>query len=334
MNVELTTANHAPVTAKRMREAALRFLDSLDDGQRSVATFDFEGDERYEWSYVPVTRNGLRLKDMTQVQRGLAMDLMTSGLGVRASDQAKRIIDLDGILGEWERIQELESSWMRNPELYYYSVFGDPAARDPWAWRAGGHHIGIHFTIIDREIVSPLPFFFGANPAEVRHGPQKGSRTLPEEEDLARAVLDGLDADHKRQAIVDPVAPEDILTKNYRRVDPKMPLSGLEFSAMNGEQRERLVALIRHYVSRVAEEIADNEWRRIEAAGLDPITFAWAGPAERGKQHYYSVIGPQFMIEYDNTQNDGNHIHSVLRDFERDWGEDLLSLHYSESDHH
>lgn len=333
LSADLSAAHYAPDTARRMREASLRFLDALTDEQRDVAAFEFPGDERYQWHYTPVDRNGLPLKTMNPSQRVHALDLMASGLSVRGAYQAKQIIDLEATLEVWERMQSVATRWSRDSELYYFSVFGDPSGSDPWAWRAGGHHIGLHFTVIDRQVISPLPLFFGANPAEVRHGSEKGKRILSEEEDLARAVLASLDDTLKAQAIVDSVAPDDILTKNYRTASPGMPLSGLAFAAMTGVQRDRLTALIRHYVNRAADEVAGNEWRRIEAAGLDTVTFAWAGPEDARHGHYYSVLGRQFMIEYDNTQNGGNHIHSVWRDFEHDWGEDLLASHYLESAH-
>ena len=361
MPTNLATAHRAPATAGKMRETALRFLDSLDARQRESATFVFRGDERYEWSFLPdrkipldtghgsdggspihvsplpgelLVRNGLPLKDMTPAQRNAALELLTSGLSDRASEQARRIIDHENTLREWEAIENFAGDFIRDPERYYFTVFGDPSGDDPWAWRAGGHHIGIQFAVIDRDVVSPLPIFLGANPAEVRHGPTKGMRILSDEEGLARTLLSSLDIPGKEQAIVDPIAPDEILTMNYRRVDATMPLSGLPYSAMSGVQREHLVTLIRHYVNRTANDVAGNEWRRIESAGLETATFAWAGPEEPGRQHYYSVVGPKFTIEYDNTQNEGNHIHSVLRDFEHDWGEDLLSEHYSKSDHH
>ncbi len=361
LSTELTTAHYAPITARKMRDAALRFLDTLDDGQRQAATFDFQSGERYQWSFLPdrkvplaitnssnndglprveplpgelLVRNGLPLRDMTQSQRNAALRLMTSGLSDRASNQARQIVDHEDTLREWEAIENFVGDFLRDPERYYFTVFGDPSGDAPWAWRAGGHHIGIQFAIIGREVVSPLPVFLGANPAEVRHGPTKGLRILSAEEDLARTLLASLDDSGKERAIVDPVAPYDILTVNYRRAETTMPLSGLPYSLMSGDQRQHLVRLIRHYVSRVAQDVAANEWRRIESAGFDPVTFAWAGPEERGLEHYYSVVGPKFIIEYDNTQNEGNHIHSVLRDTEHDWGEDLLSAHYANSDHH
>ena len=327
------TAFHAPATAEAMRLAVLKFLDSLDDRRRGVASFPFAGDERYQWHYTPVERNGLLLKDMTPDQRRAALDLLDAGLSPRGARQAREIVEHESILRELERMQGEKSHWLRDPELYYFSVFGDPTGRDPWAWRAGGHHIGLHFTVVDREIVAALPLFLGANPAEVRHGAKKGTRILAAEEDLARALLGSLEASQKVAAIVEKVAPADILTKNYRKVDRSMPLRGLPYASMFGEQRERFVRLVRHYVERESDELARNEWERIESAGLDAAAFAWAGPEERGRGHYYSVVGPAFMIEYDNTQNDANHIHSVMRGFANDWGEDLLARHYSDSHH-
>jgi hypothetical protein len=163
----------------------------------------------------------------------------------------------------------------------------------------------------------------------VRHGPKTGHRTLPEEEDLARALLVGLEADRRAVAQISETAPRDLLTEWRPRVEPGILPVGLAYEAMGGEDRERLIHLIRHYVERAADAVAANEWARIERAGLEPITFAWAGPDQPGRGHYYAIQGPTFMIEYDNTQNEANHIHSVWRDFTNDWGEDLLAAHYA-----
>ncbi|HET8627733.1 MAG TPA: DUF3500 domain-containing protein [Thermomicrobiales bacterium] len=331
MTADVLLASRAPAAARRMAEAALRFLDALTDEQRAVATFPFPGDERYQWHYTPVARNGLRLKDMTGPQREAALALFDAGLSARGARTARQIIALEPILRETERIEGIATQWLRDPELYYFSVFGEPGTPAPWAWRAGGHHIGLHFTVVDRDLDAPTPLFFGANPAEVRHGPATGRRTLPEEEDLGRALLTGLDPAHRAVAVVDSVAPDDILTKNYRVADPAAPPRGLRYAAMSGEERERLVRLVRHYVERVADDLSAPAWAGIERAGLDAVAFAWAGPAEPGQGHYYAVVGPTFLIEYDNTQNDANHIHSVWRDFTNDWGEDLLARHYAEA---
>jgi hypothetical protein len=314
-----------------MAEAALRFRDSLNDAQRNLALFPFEGEERYFWHYTPVFRNGLRLINMTLDQQKLALALFDVGLSARGARTANDIISLEPDLRETERIEGHPSPFIRDPELYWFSIFGEPGGADPWAWRAGGHHLGLHFTVVDRDQIAPLPLFFGANPAQIRHGPRKGFRALPEEEDQARALLHSLDSEQRATAVYDAVAPHDLLTENHRRAEPWVLPRGVAFAALNGEQRGQLVDLVRYYVGHTTEELAHNQWARIEEAGLDGVTFAWAGPAEMGAKHYYNIRGPFWMIEYDNTQNEGNHIHSVWRDFTNDFGEDLLAQHYLEA---
>ncbi|MBA2450624.1 MAG: DUF3500 domain-containing protein [Chloroflexi bacterium] len=333
MATDLTTAYRAPITARRMATAAAEFLGALSDRERAVAAFPFDGDERYEWHYTPVPRNGLLLEQMGPEQRRAALALLETGVSARGATEAREIIALEAILRETERIEGRASRWDRNPELYYFSVFGEPSGSAPWAWRVGGHHIGLHFTLVDGDMVAPTPLFFGADPANVLHGPETGRRTLAAEEDMARALLGSLDPSQKGVAIVDSHAPADILTKNYRRVDADATPQGLAYAAMSGEQRGRLVDLVRHYVERAADEIAAQEWSKIEQAGLDEVTFAWAGPEEPRQGHYYAVRGRTFLLEYDNTQHDANHIHSVWRDFAGDWGEDLLAHHYAASHH-
>lgn len=318
-----------PLAARRMAEAAAAFLASLASDQRAAAQLPFAGADRYEWQYTPGPRGGLRLKDMTQAQRTAALELFAAGLSARGDDQARQIIALESTLRELERAAGDPSYLGRDPELYYFTIFGDPGGPGPWGWRANGHHLALHFTVVAGELVSPAPLFFGANPAEVRHGPAAGQRILAAEEDLARALLARLDSTQKAVALVDPEAPADILTRNYRVADPAAIPRGIAYGALSGEQREQLVTLIRHYVERAAPELSAHAWARIEQAGLDPITFAWAGPEQRGHGHYYAVKGPAFLIEYDNTQNNANHIHSVWRDFAGDWGEDLLAQHYA-----
>ncbi len=266
---DLLSVLRAPHTIRAMSDAAQRFLAGLTDEQRAVATFPFPGDERYFWHYTPVARNGLMLADMSTEQRELAFALLASGLSARADRTAHQIIDLEPTLGAIEVLERRPLVWSRDPERYWWSVFGTPGSREPWAWRVGGHHIGVSFTIIDGSYVAPTPFFFGVNPAEVPYGPDAGLRTLPEEEDLARLLLSSLDGEQKATAIVDPIAPADILTVNYRTADPAVPPFGIAWGALGGEQRERLVGLVRHYVGRVADEVGAGAWSRIERAGFD-----------------------------------------------------------------
>lgn len=334
MATDLMQARRAPATVRAMTEAAERFLDKLSDEQREKATFTFEGDERYFWHYTPIDRNGLPLKEMDSLQRELAFDLLATGMSERGNATARQIIDLEPILKEAERMAGMTNTPIRDSERYWFSVFGTPGSPEPWAWRVGGHHIGISFTVIDHDYVAATPLFFGANPAEVRHGPEQGLRTLADEEDLGRRLLSSLDDNQKGVAIVRAVAPDDILTENFRQVDPDLPPDGIRYTDLSGEQRSHLVDLVRHYVTRTTGEVADGAWENIERKGLDSVGFAWAGPEQPGEGHYYAVKGAGFLIEYDNTQNDANHIHSVLRDYENDWGEDLLANHYAETHSH
>jgi len=237
---------------------------------------------------------------MTPAQQELAFALLATGLSERGYRQARQIIALETMLRLEEHIERPgEERWDRNPLRYSFSVFGTPGGKDPWAWRAGGHHIGVTMTIVDGDLISPLPLFLGANPSQVKYGPETGLRTLPEEEDWARELVQSLNAEQAAVGIVDAEAPADILTKNYRQVGPEMTPAGISVSQLQGGQRDLLVRLIRHYVERSPDDLAPTEWARIESAGLDRVTFAWAGPTEKGfgKGHYYNVKGPTFMLE-------------------------------------
>lgn len=339
MALDLSISYRAPAVARRMAEAANRWLDSLDAPRRQAAQYDFQDHERFRWNYRPDGFNwdgrtfwheGLRLVNMSPAQQDAARALFDAGLSAHGADRARAIMELEKDLRETERYTKFVGHVIRDHETYAFAVFGEPGGRDPWAWRAGGHHLTLHFTVVDGDQVAPTPLFFGCNPSEVRHGPNVGKRTLPEEEDRARDLLLSLAPERKRVARVSETAPTDILTDAYPRARRVVP-SGLAFGAMSGEERERFAKLIRHYVNRVAEDVAEAQWRRIEQAGLDSVSFAWLGGEEPGQGHYYAIRGSTFVIEYDNTQDGANHIHSVWRDFTNDWGEDLLAAHYAEA---
>jgi hypothetical protein len=214
----------------------------------------------------------------------------------------------------------------RDPVDYQFTVFGTPGAKDAWGWRVEGHHLSLHFTIAGGRAVATSPTFTGSNPAEVRDGPQKGTRVLAPLEDLGRAMVMALDEGRRTRATYDPVAPGDILTMNKNDIAP-LPPAGLAVAEMTAEQRAALTRLIEAYTSMMADDLAADRMARLKGAGMEKITFAWAGPVEKGAKHYYRVQGPTFLIEYDNTQNDGNHIHAVWRDFQGDFGRDLLREH-------
>jgi hypothetical protein len=316
-----------------MASAAQAFLASLTDEQRRVASLPFGDDRRYVWDYRPIEtspRNGLRLINMNEDQKQKALALLDIGLSARGADTVRKIMDLEIPLLASEKSEGRVTPFVRHPEQYAVCVFGDPSRRLPWAWHVGGHHVGLHFTVIDGDRIASVPLFFGANPAEVRHGLTRGQRTLAPEEDLARALVRSLPAEQKRIAIVSETAFPDILTDRYRVTNAFAPPDGLDWSAMSGDTRQQLSDLIRHYVTRTNDELSGPYWRKLEAE-FGELTFAWAGGQEPGQGHYYTIKAPSWLIEYDNTQNGANHIHSVLRDISGDWGEDLIAAHYAES---
>lgn len=324
----------ASATARRMTDAAAGFLKAIAAEQRDVsniATIPFDSFDRFAWNYFAVPRKGLMIKHMTPSQREAALELLDSGLSDRGSEQARSIIANETVLDEYERIEGIHSRWVRDPAGYYFCIFGKPDGIEPWGWRASGHHLNVHCTVVKGELVSATPLFFGAYPAEIRQGPEKGTRILPEEEDTARSLLGSLEGEARQIAIVDPTAPADLITGTRRFVGPSLVPAGLAYHDMSAAQQELLERLIRVYVGRAAHEVAEGQWKTIESAGLDSITFAWAGPDQRGQGHYYAVQGPTFLIEYNNTQHDSNHMHSVWRDFTNDWGEDILARHYLNS---
>ena len=328
--VGLTTLNGP--SSVTMANAATAFLASLTPEQRQMATFPFDGAERTKWHFIPTEsfpRAGLTIKQMTEPQRTLAHALMKAGLSQRGYLTATQIMELERVLNALEAAQP---RFVRDPERYFFSVFGTPSTTGTWGWRVEGHHMSTHFNVVNGTLVSGSPSFFGSNPAEVRSGPRTGTRVLAREEDVARELLESLDAAQRAKAIIDVTAPGDIVTMASLKVDPLSP-DGIGASALSAAQRATLLRLVDVYIGRMADDIAAEVRGRIEKAGWDRVAFAWAGPVERGKKHYYRVQGPTFLIEYDNTQNDGNHIHSVWRDFNGDFGADLLREHVRGSPH-
>ena len=316
--------------AAAMADSANKFLASLNAEQKAKAQFAFDSDKRTEWFFVPRNeRKGLPLKEMTEPQRKLAMDFLRTGMSAAGYQKATSIISLEPILRE---IEGPKRTWPRDPELYHVGIYGTPGAKDRWAWSFEGHHMSLNFTVVKGELIANSPAFMGTNPAEVRVGAHKGLRVLAGEEDKGRALVASLDDKQKAVAIFDAKAPADILTVNKLKVDPLKP-EGIGYGQLTKQQKELFSQLLEVYLSRMHDDVAAERRSKLKAAGWDKIFFAWAGGVNKGDLHYYRLQGPTFLIEYDNTQNDGNHIHSVWRDFNGDFGADLLRDHYKATPH-
>ncbi len=313
-----------------MADAATRFLAGLTADQRQQAAFAFDSSEREHWGFVPTEifkRNGLTIQTMTEVQRKLAHDLLRTGLSQQGYLTATSIMELETVLraiedGGGGDARPGAQRMIRDPARYFFSVFGTPSARGNWGWRVEGHHVSLNFTIVNGTLAAASP----------RVGSKKGLRILAAEEDSARALLMALDPTQRARAVITTTAPGDILTLNKPGVDP-LPAAGIAAGELRPDQRDLLMKVIDAYTSAMASDIAADRMTKLQKAGGEKVGFAWAGEAERGKKHYYRVQGPTFLIEYDNTQDDANHIHSVWRDFNGDFGRDLLREHLGAGAH-
>ena len=308
-----------------MTECANRFLAGLDAQQRAKVTFRFDTDERLNWHYIPRERRGVPLRNMTPSQKHLASALLAAGLSQTGYIKAVTIMSLEEVL----RIIENDSGEVRNPENYYFSVFGTPSDTGTWGYRVEGHHLSQNYTVVKGNVFDG-PSFFGANPAQIREGPRKGLRTLAGENDLGFDLIHALDEHQQKVAIVAPIAYSEILTGASRKAALNGQPSGLSASTMNVRQYDALMALLEEYARNVPDELAEKRIAQINRAGRD-IYFAWSGGINRDDPHYYRIQMPSFLIELDDTQDNANHIHSVWRDLSGDFGQDLLKQHYETS---
>jgi hypothetical protein len=344
--------------ASRMSEAAAAWLDALGPEQRAKASLDFDDTaERTSWAYFPRPSKGLPLLEMDGKQQKLAHRLLAAALSYQAYAKVVTVMAFESLV---DLLEDGRLSAFRDPRRYFLAIFGSPND-DRWAWRFEGHHVVLNFTLAGGEVVSPTPLFIGSQPAQVSHEHTTVLRPCAEEEDAARELVASLDADRTRQAVISDIAPPDFVLMNapvvpdsvlpgdidappllanivaeakamqsaqrdalrFERSRPK----GLAASAMDGSQRKLLSELVDVYVERLPELLASIERERIERTGIDGVHFAWAGETGRRRPHYYRLQGPTFLVEYDNTQNDADHLHSVWRDPDRDFGGDLLRDH-------
>src|SRR5215813_4794582 len=311
-----------------MAGAAVTFLDELPPEARRRAMFAVSDKERLNWHYVPRSREGVPFKDMPGVARAAAHELMKASLSAAGYGKAVNIIRLEEVLRRLETF-----GLLRDPDNYAFTVFGAPGPSAPWGWRLEGHHLSLNFTLVPGKPVAMTPAFFGANPAQVPSGPERGLRVLAAEQDMARALVQGLNEAQRTRTVIAAQSLGDIVS-GPGRADSIASPTGLALADMSGDQRVQAVRLVEEYARNMRAELAEQELSRMRQADPLLIRFAWAGPIEPGKAHYYRLHGPTLLIEYDNSQNDANHIHSVWHDPRRDFGLDLLKAHYDHGHRH
>ena len=310
-----------------MRTAAKALMAALTDEQRAKIRIAFDSEERMNWQFVPIARKGLPLKEMTEPQRKVAFELLKTGLSASGYTKAETIRNLENVL----RAQS--GSATRDPELYFFSIFGDPDGAS-WGWRYEGHHLSQNWTIAGGKASATTPAFFGANPAEVMDGPMKGTRALAAEDELARAFLAALTDEQRKTAVVSEKAPTDIVTGNSRRANA-LDAVGIVVGTLTSKQQEMLMRLIEEHAAAQPAALAEQRLAKVRADGWANVRFAWMGSTVKGpgNGNYYRIQGKSFLIEYDNTQNQANHQHIVWRDFAGDFGVDVLAEHYARVPH-
>jgi hypothetical protein len=308
-----------------MKKCALNLMKEFSEEQLRKATYPFLDGERVYWYYAPINRHGLPLRDMSEPQKSLAFELMKTGLSEKGNLRANQIIQHEEILGKIEKEAEI-IMWERDPTLYFFTIFGDPSDdAKPWGWRVEGHHLSLHFSIWGNNILSITPSFFGVNPARVQSGPHEGLEILAPRQSLALDLMQSLDPAQSKRALIFDEAPKDILTFSSARASlPKE--EGLAGKRMSFTQKDILKSIIEEYIGEYKPDIADDIISRW-AKDIDNIHFAWGGGNQVGDPHYYRLHGGTFLIEYDNVQNNANHIHSVWRDVDNDFAVDVLREH-------
>src|SRR5262245_19351862 len=311
-----------------MASAASAFVAALTAEGRRRALFAFGDKERFNWHYVPRSREGLAFKDMAAGARAAAHELMKASLSAAGYEKAVSVIELERELRRLETFGGL----LRDPDNYAVTIFGTPSPAGSWGWRIEGHHLSLNFTSVPGKPVAVTPAFMGANPAEVPSGPRKGLRTLAREEDLGRALAKSADARQRARMTIGERSLGDIVSGPGRAERLASPV-GLALGEMSRDQVALALRLVEEDARNMRGALAEEELRRMREAGVERVSFAWAGPLELRRAHYYRLHGPTLLIEYDNTQNDANHIHSVWHDPRRDFGLDVLGAHYR-SGHH
>ena len=309
-------------SVQAMQSATETFLGSLDDSQRQKSTFPFTAEARENFRYTPQVRSGLPFKEMNEAQRAAARKLLASALSEKGLLKANQVMTLEGVLAELENNPE-----HRDNEKYYFSIFGKPGAKSGWGWKFEGHHISLNYTLNGSGQISVTPSFLGANPAEVREGSHKGLRMLKSEEELARGLLRSLLENGKKEVVFSDRAPAEILTGEKRKVTALEPV-GIPAGEMSDTQKASLLELISEFTDRHRKDLAAADMHKITASGIDKIRFGWAGGTQPGEAWYYRIQGPTFIMEAANTQNQANHIHLTWRDFDGDFGHDILSEHF------
>lgn len=320
-----------PANGQDLAKKANTFLNTLSAELRTQAQFTFGDAERFNWNFVPIARKGPSFRDFDEEQKNAAISLLRASLSDQGYQKVQGIIELETVLKALEKRTPADN--YRDPLNYHFSIFGEPSSSKEWGWRFEGHHISLNFSSLQGVLVSSTPSFLGSNPGIVNSGDKKGTEILKKEMELGFLLLNSLDEEQLKKTRFAETAPPEIITGNSRKASLLKPL-GIEFRELNAGQKKIFVQLLDVYIKNYASKFSEKLLANIKKTGLDDLHFAWAGSLKPGSGHYYRIQGKALLIEYDNTQNNANHVHTVVRDLSNDFGEDVLKGHYQKQDHH
>lgn len=311
-------------------EPAVKFLNSLNQEQRSRAQLPFDDLSKSKWHFIPSSmwpRKGIELTELNDNQKNLVHLLLQSSLSASGYKKTTKIMNLENVL-----LEISGDSIMRNQDKYSLAFYGNPEKDSLWSWSFEGHHISLNFTILNGK-TSIAPRFLGASPATILSGSRKGERILDNEENLGFKLINSLSYNQKKIAIFQENGLSGIVTKNSIKVNPLTPV-GIKYEELNNSQQLIFLELLEEYIFTAPEEEAKKRIEKLKNEEMNEVRFGWAGTMQQGEGHYYRIQGKSFLIEFDNSQNNANHIHTVWRDFNGDFGRDLIREHYKNTDHH
>lgn len=322
----LATCACFPGAGQDLAQTATAFMTLLSPEQLKMASFPVETEERTNWTIVPRPRKGIPFKQLDTKQREAALKLLRASLSQQGYTKATEIMAHEIILRELEGRGPDDT--YRDPENYYITFFGTPSSKEPWGWRLEGHHVALNFFSIDGVVVSSTPSAFGSNPGTVPRGPQTGKQILKLETDLGFQLVNSFSDAQLKVVKFSDTAPREMFTLAEREATPLEP-KGISYRDMTPAQQKMLLSLLDVYVKNYAFGFSSRLMKKIQDAGIENLHFAWAGSLQPGAGHYYRIQGPMLLIEYDNTQNNANHVHTAVRDLTDDFAYDILKEHYA-----
>lgn len=319
------------LSAQDLSGKAREFLSTLPAELRSQTQFAMDDDQREFFHFIPMVRRGPTFHDFNEGQKEAALGLLKASLSAQGYQKSLDIMALENVLIRLENDYRMpDGSPMRDALNYHFLIFGDPSPSGAWGWRFEGHHLSLHFNSVDGTLVASTPTFFGSNPAIVPIAPDQGKQVLKRESTLGLALVESLSETQRARALFSETAPRGIVTGNKREVALIEPM-GISYAELTPDQQAAFMELLEVYIGNYIFEFSATFRKKITDAGLENLHFAWAGGTRWGTPHYYRIQGPMLIIEYDNTQNNGNHVHTVVRDLTNDFAEDFLREHYREA---